>query len=222
MGFAQLYLDPDKKENIINEFHKLYYNSHLQNKTWKDSYFLGTPIQKCPLDLFIYQEIIHDVRPDLIVEAGTASGGGALYLASICDLLKHGEVVTIDIVKLPNRPKHKRLKYISGSSTDEKVVKKVRKLAKNKKKVLVILDSDHSRDHVYNELHIYKDIVTPNSYMIVEDTNVNGHPVQHKHGPGPMEALEEFLDENKEFVVDTSREKHYLTFNPKGYLKKKT
>jgi cephalosporin hydroxylase len=87
--------------------------------------------------------------------------------------------------------------------------------------VLVILDSDHSRDHVLDELRIYSRWVTPGSYLIVEDTNVNDHPALPEHGPGPMEALEEFLAETDEFEIDAPREKFFLTFNPRGFLRKR-
>jgi cephalosporin hydroxylase len=85
---------------------------------------------------------------------------------------------------------------------------------------MVILDSDHSKQHVLQELHAYAPLVTKGSYLIVEDTNVNGHPVFPEHGPGPMEALDEFLGQNSDFVVDRDREKFYLTMNPQGYLHK--
>jgi len=86
---------------------------------------------------------------------------------------------------------------------------------------MVILDSDHSKGHVLSELKIYSKFVTKGSYIIVEDTNINNHPVFPDFGPGPMEAVEEFLKENKDFSVDRSREKFYLTFNPKGFLQKR-
>jgi cephalosporin hydroxylase len=85
---------------------------------------------------------------------------------------------------------------------------------------LVILDSDHSRDHVLTELRTYSPLVTPGQYLIVEDTNVNGHPVLSEHGPGPAEALVEFLDETDGFEVDRAREKFGMTFNPGGYLRR--
>lgn len=156
----------------------------------------------------------------MIIETGTAGGGSALFLASVCDSLDHGNVITIDIEAQKGRPKHKRLRYLVGSSTSDEIVQQVRKGVGRKEKVIVILDSDHHKEHVLNELRIYSRFVTPGSYLIVEDTNINGHPVLSSFGPGPMEAIQEFLRDNKNFVVDESREKFFLTFNPKGYLEK--
>ena len=87
---------------------------------------------------------------------------------------------------------------------------------------MVVLDSDHSRDHVLRELRRFHSLVSPGQYLVVEDTNVNGHPVLPQHGPGPMEALDIFLAENDDFEIDSSREKYLITFNPRGYLRKKT
>jgi cephalosporin hydroxylase len=136
------------------------------------------------------------------------------------DLVGQGEIVSIDIEPNPDRPRHQRITYIEGSSIAADVVAKVTAVAAQKQKVLVILDSDHSRDHVLKEMHAYHELVTPGSYMVVEDTNINGHPVLPMFGPGPMEALNEFMAGNKEFAVDESREKFLLTFNPRGFLKK--
>ncbi|GAI83537.1 unnamed protein product, partial [marine sediment metagenome] len=99
-------------------------------------------------------------------------------------------------------------------------VEKVKSLVGNEDKIMVILDSDHSKQNVLNELRIYSKFVTKGSYLIVEDTNINGHPVYPEFGPGPMEAVDDFLKENKDFVVDKNKEKLILTFNPNGYLKK--
>ncbi len=85
---------------------------------------------------------------------------------------------------------------------------------------MVILDSDHSRDHVAKELELYADLVTPDSYLVVEDTNVNGHPVNRTHGPGPMEALDRFLASRNDFYRDRNRERYLMTFNPKGFLRR--
>jgi len=202
--------------SITEQFHEQYYDSGV----WRNTFWLGVETLKCPLDLWIYQEIIFDLRPRYIIECGTAAGGSALYLASLCDLLGDGEVITIDVEERAGRPSHRRIKYLHGSSVDQEVVDEVKALIKDAGPVMVILDSDHRREHVLNELHIYSEIVTAESYLIVEDTNVNGHPVFQLHGAGPMEAVEQFLRETDDFVADREREKFFLTFNPKGYLRK--
>jgi cephalosporin hydroxylase len=208
------------QESIVRDFHRLYY--HSKEETWRNTSWLGIPALKCPLDLWIFQEIIHDLKPDIIIECGTAWGGSALFLASICDLINNGKVITIDIdaTRVEGRPKHERIKYLLGSSTSEEIVEEIRNLIRDDHRVMVILDSDHSMEHVLNELRIYSKLVTKGSYLIVEDTHVNGHPLFPDYGPGPMEAVDEFLKENEDFVVDREKEKFLLTFNPKGYLKK--
>lgn len=220
LKFVKIKLFPRRKVGIVDKFHKLYYDYSAIGGTWNNTFFLGVATQKCPLDLFIYQEIIYEVRPDIIIEAGTAFGGGALYLASICDLINNGQVITIDIKNNHRTLQHKRISYLIGSSTSKQIVDQITKLTKNKEKILVILDSDHSRQHVLQELMIYSKFVTKGSYLIVEDSNVNGHPVNPDHGPGPMEAIGDFMKDNKHFIIDKTKEKFLLTFNPNGYLKK--
>lgn len=218
--YHRLYIAPHQETKIVDQFHHLYYDSHVFYKTFSNTAWLGTPILKCPLDLWIYQECIYDLKPDLIVECGTAYGGSALYLASICDLVGHGKVVTIDIEGRPGLPAHPRIDYLTGSSVSDGIVKNVRDRIADHDKIMVILDSDHRKDHVLQEMAVYGDWVTPGSYLIVEDTNMNGHPVEPDFGPGPMEAVEEFLKTRDDFVIDTQKEKFYLSFNPRGYLKK--
>lgn len=215
-----MHLFPSKRENIINQFHQLYYDYSNVGGTWNCTFFLGVATQKCPLDLFIYQEILYELKPDIIIEAGTAYGGGALFLASICDLINHGQVITIDIKDIGKKPQHKRIRYLIGSSVSKTIVSQIKKIIKPKNKILVILDSNHSKKHVIQELNIYSKLVTKGSYIIVEDSNINGHPVYFNHGPGPMEAIKEFLEKNNNFIIDKTREKFLLTFNPNGYLKK--
>lgn len=204
-------------QDTVDAFHRLYY-ARL-DRTWTQTYWMGVPTLKCPLDLWIYQEILHEVRPDLIVECGTYKGGSALYLAGICDLLGHGEIVTIDVDSLADRPSHPRLHYLTGSSVAPEILREVVDRA-GTGSVLVILDSDHSCAHVLEELRSYRQVVTPGSYLIVEDTCINGHPLLPDFGPGPMEAVAEFLGEAPEYSTDASREKLYLTFNPRGFLRR--
>lgn len=220
MNFLAYTMFPGAKDDVVSKFHNLYYDSNVFGGTWRSTKFLGVPAQKCPFDLFVYQEILSELKPDVIIECGTAFGGGALFLASICDLLHHGQVITIDITNTRLSPDHERITYLLGSSTDDAIVDIVKERVKGKEKVLVILDSDHSEAHVKKELDIYHQFVTKGSYLIVEDSNVNGNPVNPEHGPGPMEAAVAFRKENKDFEVDKSREKHYITFNPDGYLRR--
>jgi cephalosporin hydroxylase len=181
---------------------------------------MGVPAYKCPLDLWIYQEILYDLRPDLIIETGTAAGGSALFLAHMCDLIGKGRIISVDVQNAPKRPKHRRVEYWLASSTAPETIKKIASRVKRSYKVLAIFDSDHSKEHVLKELNLYWQFVTPGSYMIVEDSNLNGHPVFPTFGPGPMEAIEEFLQHNAAFTIDLEKEKFYLTQNPKGFLKR--
>ena len=208
----------EETKQVVERFHKHYYESHRSGGTWKDTFWLGVPVWKCPLDLWVYQEIIFGQKPDLIVETGTAFGGSALYMAGLCDIMGNGRVITIDIEHKEGRPSHERITYLNGSSTDRSITTEVERAAGGAK-VLVILDSDHSKAHVLEELRFYNRLVQNGGYIIVEDTNVNGHPVKPRFGPGPMEAVDEFLRANKDFVVDASKEKFFMTFNPRGYLK---
>jgi cephalosporin hydroxylase len=208
-------------QETTDRFHRLYYDAHLQRKTWADTRWFGVPLAKCPLDLWVYQEIIVETRPDLVVETGTFEGGSALFFASLFDLVGNGRVVTVDIEPREGRPAHERITYLTGSSTAPEMVDEIRGHAAAAGVVFVVLDSDHRREHVLAELQAYADVVTPGSYLVVEDTNVNGHPVAPEFGPGPMEAVERFLETDERFVVDRSREKFLLTFNPGGFLRRR-
>ena len=210
---------PQAQRRIVSAFHKLYF--YGREKTWKNNTFwLNVPVAKCPLDLWIYQEIIDETKPDVIVETGTAYGGSALFLASICDLSNRGRVITIDVAEQPDRPEHPRIQYLAGSSTSEEIVDTVKGMINSSERVMVVLDSDHRAEHVRKELDIYSSLVSIDCYLIVEDTNINGHPVMPLYGEGPMEAVEEFLRTQKSFVIDREREKFFMTFNPAGYLRR--
>jgi len=206
-------------QETVDRFHELYYSS--DSRTWRDTWWMGVRTYKCPLDLWIYQEILSELRPDLVIECGTAEGGTALYLAHVLDLIGKGHVITIDVVPPVPPPSHPRIQCVHGSSTDPAIVRGVEDAARGRGAVLVILDSNHTREHVAEELRLYHRFVTPGSYLIVEDTNINGHPVFRDHGPGPMEAVEEFLSGRDDFLADVSREKFFLSFNPGGYLRRR-
>jgi cephalosporin hydroxylase len=212
-------LDSPAVRAVIETFHRLWYHDE---RTWRRTKWLGIKTWKCPLDLWLYQEIIHELRPGLIIETGTAYGGSASYMGFLCDVVGNGRIVSVDIApKADELPTHPRVTYLRGSSTDPAIVEQVRSMITPGEPVMVILDSDHSEAHVRNELLAYADLVTPGSYVIVEDTNVNGHPAHPNHGPGPMEALDWFLSQRSDFTIDRSKHRYHLTLNPRGYLKRK-
>jgi len=208
-----------KDAPIVDEFHRFYYAD--AERTWKKTFWCGVRVTKCPFDLWVYQEIVWSLRPDVIVETGTAHGGSALYFASLLELIGRGRVISIDVAANPNRPTHPRIEYLTASSTAPSVIRDLRSTIAPRETVMVVLDADHRKAHVLEELRAYHPLVTAGSYLIVEDTNVNGHPVAPEHGEGPMEAVREFLRENSDFEVDRSREKFWLTFNPSGYLRRR-
>lgn len=210
---------PDDAGARTDRFHEAFYYARL----WAQVRWLGVPAYKNPFDLWVYQEILHETRPDLIIETGTAHGGSALFLASVCDALSRGRVVSIDSSDFSALPKHPRVNYLAGSSTDPDTVARVRALIRPGERVMAILDSLHSRGHVLAELRAYGPLVTPGCYLIAEDTNINGHPVHTDYppdqGPGPFEAVEAYLRETDRFEPDPAREKFLFTFNPRGYLR---
>lgn len=209
-------------EPIANAFHDLYYGD--LDRTWRNTFYKGHGILKCPLDLWLYHEIIWETKPDVIVECGTAHGGSALWLHDQMALYSASpDVLTVDIEDrepyYPTRPVEFGIHYLHGSSVDRKIVGKVYEHVDDRS-ALVILDSAHTKSHVLGELDAYASLVPVGGYLIVEDGNVHGHPVLPKHEPGPYEAVEKWLPGHPEFVIDESKHKFFMTFNPNGYLKR--
>ena len=182
--------------------------------------WLGIKLGKLPEDLWIYQEVIHETRPDVIVETGTAFGGSAHFFASLFDLLGGGRVVSVDLDLRGDVPQHPRVDYVQGSSTDPDIVEQVRERVRGAERVMVVLDSDHSGDHVLAELRAYAPLVTVGNYLVVEDTYLHGRPLVPGFGPGPGDARDTFLRETSEFEIDRSRNRYGLTQNPDGWLRR--
>lgn len=205
---------------VTRHFNRIYYRGVDGLRLYDTIEWLGVPILKCPLDLWMYQEILYRTKPDIIVETGVHKGGSSLYLASMCDILGHGRILACDISMALVDAKvrsHPRITLLEGSSTDPLIKKQITKACAGLR-TMVILDSDHTLPHVREELRLYSPLVTPGCYLICEDTNVNGHPVYPTFGPGPYEAVEEFLQSNEGWMVDSNCERLLLTFNPRGYL----
>jgi cephalosporin hydroxylase len=201
-------------EPVVHAFAREYGESHVVMGT----FWMGRHVYKCPTDLWVYQELLYGTRPDLIVETGTHSGGSALFLASMCDLIDGGRIVTIDVAPEADLPVHPRIEYVTGSSVAPEVLERVRAEAAAAERVMVILDSDHSKEHVLAELHEYAPLVSEGCYLVVEDTMAGVLP---DHGPGPDEAIQEFLETNDSFEVDPACEKFLMTFQPGGYLRRR-
>jgi cephalosporin hydroxylase len=215
-----IYRRPIVASTLARHFNRAYYYSTEQ--TVYGASWLGVRAVKYPTDLWVYQELIHEQRPDLIVETGTFLGGSALFMANVCDRLGAGAIVSIDLElgAYGPLPEHSRIAYLKGSSVDAATVERVRSMLPDSGNVMVILDSLHTREHVLAELRAYAALVPVGGFVVVEDTNVNGHPVLPRWGPGPMEAVEAYLTERPGFVPDRSREKFMLTSNPRGFLRR--
>jgi cephalosporin hydroxylase len=183
--------------------------------------WMGLPAWKNVLDAWVYQEIIHEVRPEIIIEIGNAHGGSTLYLANLLDLLGRGDVIAVDIDHSTFRARHPRITTVTGDSLAPETLARVETLAGGRLG-LVIHDGDHSREHVLGDLRAYAKFVQAGSYFIVEDTIIDLFRAGDGLGSvnGPLGAVEQFAREDSRFQIDTEREAFVLTFNPRGYLKR--
>lgn len=207
-------------------------NSHQYSYNFS---WMGRPIIQYPQDMIAMQEIIWEVKPDLIIETGIAHGGSLIYYASILELIGHGEVLGIDIdirdhnkAEIEKHPMFKRITMIQGSSIDTAIVDEVKKHAEGKKKILVCLDSNHTHDHVFSELEMYAPFVSLHAYLVVFDTIVEHLPEGYfsQSRPwgisnNPKTAVTSFLKGNSNFVVDEAIDnKLLISVAPGGYLKR--
>ena len=177
--------------------------------------------------MIIFQEIIVKLKPQFIIETGTGKGGSALFYASIMELLQRpGKVITIDIENKAEIYRsigastlwEKRIQQFIGNSVDNVIFQQIKNMVYGN--IMVVLDSWHTKEHVLRELELYANLVSVGSYLIVEDTHVNSHPVPWNWGEGPFEAVSEFLNKRNDFTPDENCERFNFTFNPSGWLKK--
>jgi cephalosporin hydroxylase len=193
--------------------------------------WLGVPIIQTPEDLILMQELVFKVQPDVIIETGIAHGGGLIFYASLMELLGKGKVIGIDIdIRAHNRevvekhPTFKRIELIQGSSTSDEIIQEVREKVPKDSRVIVFLDSDHTKAHVLKELQIYRQFIMPGCYIVVLDTDSSDMAklgvCDEKYLDGPKEAIYQFLEENDDFAIDTSFNKLFISTSPDGYLKR--
>lgn len=202
----------DEFTDIIKKFNALYWQMAAQ--TWCNTKWRGVHILKPPTDLWIYQELIAHLKPDLIIETGTRYGGSAYFMRDVMNLNAGGRIITIDIDHSQLQVKVPGVEYIEGSSVSDETMLLVRAYihAYDCQRVMVILDSDHEAPHVAQELALYAPLVSIGLPLIVEDTN---------NHPGPKEAVESWFPKNSEnFKRDFMCEKFMLTFNRDGYFER--
>ena len=189
---------------------------YLDSGVIGDTWWMGIKVLKVPMDMWLYQEIIHNHAPDVIIETGTYNGGSALFMAQVCENLNRGRIITIDIVKR-KFPEHKRIEYVNASSISEDTVKQVKQMIKPGEKVMVILDANHDEDFVDQELKLWSPIVTKGQYLVVEDTVLC---YKQTGADGPYDSVKKFMSDNKEFVIDESKHKFMISSNMCGFLYK--
>ena len=198
--------------------------------------WMGRPIIQYPQDMIAMQEIIWELKPDLIIETGIAHGGSLIYYASILELIGKGEVLGIDIdirehnkLEIEKHPMFKRITMIQGSAIDPVIVDEARKHTEGKQVVLVVLDSNHTHEHVLAELKFYAPFVSLNSYIVVYDTIVEKLPQNYLPGlirpwgigDNPMTAVTSFLAQQSGFEIDHSiNNKLLISVAPDGYIKR--
>ncbi len=214
----------DKKKKL-NEYTETF---KMNLKDWLDYYqenihmhncsYMGVRTRKNPIDAWVYQEIIHEVKPDYIIEIGSLNGGSTLYFANLLDSIGHGKVISVDIQRDYYEVEHERIIEITGDSASPEVLQEIYSICKDKS-VLVIQDGEHSKVQVLKDLRAYADLVSQGSYFIVEDTTREFRH-QSETSSGPFEAVVAFLKENSDFIVDKERERYLITNNLNGFLKK--
>ena len=195
--------------------------------------WMGRPIIQYPQDIIALQELLWEVKPDLVIETGIAHGGSAILSASLLELIGHGAVLAIDIdIREHNRaaieahPMAKRIRLVQGSSIDPEVVAQVQAAAAGQR-VLVILDSNHTHDHVLAELEAYAPLVAVGSYCVVMDTVIEDLPAESfpdrpwARGDNPKTAVRRWIAAHPEFEVDVARDAQLLvSVAPEGYLRR--
>ena len=193
---------------IAGAFQRIYH--HQARRTWRDTRYRGTRVDAYPTDLWVYQELVEELRPSLVVQTGTFRGGTALMLADRLQVLGRGQVVTIDAEVEPRRPQHPRLTYLTGRPDDPAVVREVRDRLVGSDPVLAVLGSARTAEGVRAELEAYAPLLPTGSVLVVEHTDL----------PGPAAAVRDFLAGSTDYEVDPRGDRHFLTQHPGGLLRR--
>jgi cephalosporin hydroxylase len=209
---------PSKPVPVPDELRTEFIDAFWRSKQWQQTTWLGKWTNKAPTDLLAYQDLIFRVRPKWIIETRSGGGGRAFFLASICDLAGSGQVLSIDDYEVEQLTQHPRITYLRRDPTEASTAEEVREIVGERPRALVILGADKRAD-VLAAFRNYAGLVPKGSYVVIEDTILNGYPVWTGFGPGPQEAAREIVDVG-DFAPDPSLERYALTFNPGGFLKR--
>jgi cephalosporin hydroxylase len=181
------------------------------------THWMGVRSLKNPLDAWVYQELLHELRPEVVVELGSAHGGSTLFLCHMLDLLQlEAPVISVDIDRHRFVAEHPRIRLVTGDTRHPQTVAEV-EAACDGRRGLVVHDADHAADAVFEDLRNYSRFVAPGGYLVVED----GVRDFLAGLPGPVAAVERFLRETSEFEIDASKERFVFTFNPRGFLRRR-
>ncbi len=216
-----------KKEyaDLFNMTVREWLTLHHERTRFDTMHWMGVTMIKNPLDAWILHEIIYEVKPEMVIEIGSLTGGTTLFLANLLDLIGNGQVISIDLNRERYVPKHKRIIAITGDSHAQPTFEKTSELCEGKT-VLVIHDADHHKRAVLEDLRAYSKLVTVGSYFVVEDGILDLFAPNSLIGrsgaveEGPLSAIEEFLLNNPHFQTDRRWERYIITYNPRGYLRR--
>jgi cephalosporin hydroxylase len=205
-------------------YHLWYYNTGV----WQQTTWMGVQTYKSPMDMWNYQEILVSLKPSIVIEFGTWHGGSALFFSSVMRQIGGPHViVSVDITasriseKTKSDPNIRLLAMSSASAEARQAIQALRSSFPGP--AFVILDSDHSRQHVLAEMMNLREVLVTGDYLVVEDSNINGHPVQKSSGPGPYEAIEEYFQKFPgDYEHDVERERKFgFSFAPNGFLRRR-
>jgi cephalosporin hydroxylase len=211
---------PEQPVPVPDDLRDAFTTAYHNSLAWRGTRWLGHTVASAPTDLLAYQEIIDEVRPHWIIQTGDADGGMAWFLASVCEMLDHGEVLSISRHPSTKRPQHPRLRTLTAAPHEPEALEQVKEIVGDEPHALVILGSRTRRERTRKEFEAFAPLVPIGSYVVVEHTVLNGFPVDASFGPGPHEALRRVMNVHDEFLADSTRERHALTFNQGGFLRR--